>query len=198
MNVVEAMRLLEIEDFRGLQVKDVKRVYRKLMREHHPDKGGEVGKAQLLNEAYMIAQDAIKKLKVSEGKSSQAVIVIRFCDLIELYRGKEVSGVSKHGEIFVDRKNIRTLNTYVEAEMRLVVGSYESRFSELNRWNIKDEYVIRGYLDCVDIGNEVDVVVKVNGREIPIRLKDKVILALKYDHGIKLKVIIEKRRVGED
>ena len=40
---------------------DVERAYRREMREHHPDRGGESRRAQLINEAYEALRDPAKR-----------------------------------------------------------------------------------------------------------------------------------------
>jgi len=39
----------------------IDKAYRALMREDHPDQGGDARKAQLLNEAYEVLRDPIKR-----------------------------------------------------------------------------------------------------------------------------------------
>ena len=40
---------------------DIKRAYRKLAMKHHPDRGGDAGKLQTINEAYDTLKDPVKK-----------------------------------------------------------------------------------------------------------------------------------------
>lgn len=195
MGVFEALRVLEIRELRGLSDQDVKKAYRKLMGKHHPDKGGDVRKAQMLNEAYSILREAIKKLKVSDNRDVQAIVVVGLGDLQEVYLGKEVIGRSDLGEVGVTRKNIRVMNTYIETDMDIVVGNFVSRFSTLSKWNIADEYQIHGYVECVDVFEEIEVIVKVHGKVIPVKLKDKTVLALTFGSGVKLRVTLEKRLI---
>lgn len=197
MGVYEALRVLEIKELRGLTDKEVKRVYRNLMSKCHPDKGGDVGKAQMVNEAYSIVKEAIKKLKVSDSKNAMDVVMVSFGDLKDIYGGVEVQGRSDKGEIGVTRRNIRVLNTYLDIEVNVIIGSIVVRFDTVNKWNISDDYTIHGYIDCVSVSDVIDMVVKVYGKEIPVQLKEKVVIPLKFDSGIKLRIVLEKRIIKE-
>ena len=45
----------------GASAEDIERAYRHEMREHHPDRGGESRRAQLINEAYETLRDPAKR-----------------------------------------------------------------------------------------------------------------------------------------
>lgn len=57
----KSMNILELQNY-PFTVEEIKKNYRRLINENHPDKGGDVKKAQKINEAY----NEIKNLAVSD------------------------------------------------------------------------------------------------------------------------------------
>jgi curved DNA-binding protein CbpA len=55
----------------GANEADIKAAYRKLAREHHPDKGGDVARFQAIEEAYRILSDKAKRAKYDSTGSTQ-------------------------------------------------------------------------------------------------------------------------------
>src|SRR5581483_745689 len=46
---------------KGASADEIKRAYRKLAAEHHPDRGGNSDKFKQINEAYQVLSDSIKR-----------------------------------------------------------------------------------------------------------------------------------------
>jgi len=59
---------------RGASETDIKKAYRKLAMQHHPDKGGDPEKFKSITEAYEILSDPVKRRKYDLGESEMDVI----------------------------------------------------------------------------------------------------------------------------
>jgi len=70
-NLDQVYKALELNSTATLD--DIKKAYRKLVKIHHPDKGGDSAKFEQIQQAYEILTDPAKLQAVKEGKDASSV-----------------------------------------------------------------------------------------------------------------------------
>ena len=210
MGIGEALEILKIESLDNLESKTLTKIYRKLMKRHHPDlytdRPDELKEheeiAKKINEAYEILNKALEKSKIlrqfEQTKSvTEIFAIIPFNELISLYGGSIVTLGHKDGEFKLTSSNIRANRIVLDIGCTIIIDGINYTFSSLKPWVIKDEYELNCDIPMMS-DNIIDVIVLAYGKRVELTLKSVTTrLRLKYTNNVVLilnlrKVIIDK------
>ena len=210
MGIGEALEILKIESLDNLESKTLTKIYRKLMKRHHPDlytdRPDELKEheeiAKKINEAYEILNKALEKSKMlrqfEQTKSvTEIFAIIPFNELISLYGGSIVKLRHKDGEFKLTSSNIRANRIVLDIGCTIIIDGINYTFSSLKPWVIKDEYELNCDIPMMS-DNIIDVIVLAYGKRVELTLKSVTTrLRLKYTNNVVLilnlrKVIIDK------
>ena len=210
MGIGEALEILKIESLDNLESKTLTKIYRKLMKRHHPDlytdRPDELKEheeiAKKINEAYEILNKALEKSKMlrqfEQTKSvTEIFAIIPFNELISLYGGSIVTLRHKDGEFKLTSSNIRANRIVLDIGCTIIIDGINYTFSSLKPWVIKDEYELNCDIPMMS-DNIIDVLVLAYGKRVELTLKSVTTrLRLKYTNNVVLilnlrKVIIDK------
>lgn len=131
MNISKALKLMQIDNI--MNETALKKQFRKLMRENHPDSGGSHEIATELNKAYEFLLEAHKNSKTSEEahdnfmnqvfkeKTREKSINISIQALDKLFEGKALR--DKNGKEVVSRENLGNVRLLVNGDITVKVTS---------------------------------------------------------------------------
>lgn len=113
MTVLEARRLFGFQDYSPITNEMVKKVYRKKIRENHPDRGGCENEASRINEAY-----ALLKKEVQCGNKNM---------IEDLFTGGDAFGMNDVFREFFDKAKRRAQqeNTLNRIDVKQYLDSFE-------------------------------------------------------------------------
>ena len=199
LNIKEAMKLFNINDVEEISEDNVKKKWKKLMLEAHPDRGGEHTLAVKYNEAYKLLKQCASKLNtyimISRKEEAAKTFLISLLDLIELYaKDKGIKCKSKSGENFeITKYNINQLRVLLEIPIELTFREVTESNSFIVIKNIKDNYNITIQVEDNNIFEPVEVTIKLSDKEIKTTMSQPIMgFLFKMDYNIYVHVQIER------
>lgn len=211
MNIAEALELLGIDTLDDKSKQDITKIYRKLIKKHHPDlfsnqpelliKNEEITKD--INEAYDLITSALERSKLiqqfSNAKATKVVFaIIPFDKLPGLYSGDTIKLKYNGAEFILTSGNIRANRIVLDISCCIIVDGISYKFSALKPWVIKDEYEINCDIPIVE-DHTLDVTVLAYGKRVNLKLSSmRTQLRLRYENSVVLDVCISKSIIGKD
>jgi hypothetical protein len=198
MDIDKALKLFNINDLMNEDKASIKKKYRKLMLKYHPDNcNGDERKAQDVSLAYEILGETLEKLtkyKAITQSQQLMTIVIPLNKLINLYDGKVETLKVADKIVDVDKKILKKNNALIIIEASIYHNGIAYSFSNIEPWNITDNYEVNCDIIVNDIFDEEEIIVKVGKNEKNIKMKSQSLkLVMKIEHNISVNVIINKK-----
>lgn len=195
LNIADALKLFSIDDLRELNETNLKKKFRELMRENHPDRGGDEEKAKQINEAYSILKKYLENPQVHIAvKQKQPIMCkIPLDKLYDIYENNEDVQLQGNGERFIlNKSNINKNKVIVNIEVDIEVNGEVQKFNCIKQLDIWNKYKIDCKL-CVNGSDISDITIKAHGKTVNttvgLRGKD---IKLTYGKYIELTVSIER------
>lgn len=202
MDIIEAMRIFGYSGIDQITEQNIKKTYRVLMRQNHPDIGGDTETAKKINDAHSTLNDSLKKLEAfnalvnSTAKNQEIPCILGFMDYINLYSGTQMDVVYNNE---THRLNARTLNKFrclLDTNITVRCNGESQNLSRLFALNSSDVYQFNATVNVSSLDDKLDITVFGYGKSKSITVEgSNVILVLDYEYNIKIKVRIERRLV---
>lgn len=196
MRVEKAYTIFGLTPYSHIDERKIKKIYRKLMIEHHPDHGGDVEKSKDINEAKTVLDGVAKALSsgvpVGGAVSNSSMQIIPFDSLSKIYGGEEWEGHER-----LTKDNIKNKNVFLNIEVSVVVNGHEFEFSGLDHVKSGDNYRIFCEVKANRIDTPLSLKVVAYGKEVNLEISGgNASVNLTYDHNVRLSVVIERRIVA--
>lgn len=195
LSIEESLNIFGISSITSINEDSLKKTFRRLIRNNHPDLGGDITKAQKINEAYSLLKDALHKRQSvpKEENHVRMVCKIRLEDIVEVYKGRSLIMASDNGEkIIITKDNIDKYKVIVVETVEISYRNEWLKFENLEIKNKMDRYSIT----CRILDDRVDV------QEITIKAHEKTVtkviesnrkdIVLSFDGLVTLVVQIER------
>lgn len=197
MDLITALRILNIDDINNLNEAILKDRFRKLIKENHPDMGGKVEKAVLITTANSVVKSALSTIKsyrnlTGERKEYKCVIPIN--KLSKLYLGDELDVQSSDGErLLLDRNNFRNHKVILLTKTSIVYRGQILKYDAMCVTNMKDEYEVVCRLPDGGVNNVEKISITVYDKTVTTTIAGaKLNIVLSFDRLVKLTVHIER------
>lgn len=169
------------------------------MKANHPDLGGDTDKAAKINEAQELLESVVEQVeylnlldKIGENDTISTIIPLN--ELVEIYKGKELTLRNEDGELKLTRKNLGKHRVFIDISCKIEFNGLEYKFNALRKVNLAGEYTMNCIVNDVNIKDEREVRVRAFKKDIKIKLKGAVTaVVLNFDNLVKLRISIERR-----
>lgn len=165
MGYFEALKMFGVENGKDINEEGIKKKYRKLVKEYHPDCCGN-------DEMYKKVQDAYKdiKLYIAAVKEEAATMeekkrsyTIELGDLLNIFKGKVIN-VGNSPKL--DRDSLNTFKVFVKIVVNVSINGVISEYSFIKPRNIKDEYSVEIIINDADFSKPLEVYISVLDKKI--------------------------------
>lgn len=207
MSIVEALEWFGLNDISAVDIKELKKKYKKLMIKYHPDNcNGDEEKAKDIVEAFNVINDALKEINnynklMSASKVTYITTIIPVETLIEIYKGKEIelktAGDSDDVHI-INKSNLLKHNIHVLFTFTVTNNNITYHYTKIAKLEMMREYRFDCKFKVYDmeettirldfLGKTVERLIKYNSTEI----------SMEFDEGIKAKIQVSKKLTSPD
>lgn len=200
MDISKALDIFKIDNIANVNKDEIKKIYRRLMRENHPDLGGSQEFAKSINEAKEILDQAVNSMQQYNVRVNEIpTIIISLGSLVDIYNGKTVKVSGDKGELELTRSNINRYNAIIEINIDVQYNGISCNYHKFEARNSRDEFTIQCKYRTRTLSEEVYTKIQAYGKNINIILKDQnVNMNLMFDGLIKLKVMLERQLMLDD
>lgn len=199
MNMVEALDIFGIDSFSDIDEKGLKRIYRQLMIQNHPDLSGDTQKAQEINEAYESIKNIYSQYKFYESfkRKEEILCIIPFVKYISLYDGGEITLGGQSNKVNLTRYNLRANRVILDINWSIQVDGCVNQFEQLLPRNDSDEYTVDCKVYTKSIKDSPFIVICCNDKSFSITFDTvNITVSFLFDNNIKLKIRIEKGEIN--
>lgn len=204
MGLEEALELFDVLDITSESEESLKKRYRKLMTKYHPDnQGGSTELAASVSSAYSILKETIKKVevfsKMANLQEERYNIVIPLSQLIKLYGGSRITLGNKEDRKEFGIKDIQKHGALIILDSALVHNGISYNFSNIQRWDISDNYVINCGIYVDNLTDEEKVTIKLEDKVRDFSFSSQTVsIRLSLSHNINVNIIIDKKLRAND
>lgn len=204
MNTLEAIQLFGIHSVKNLSLDDIKKRYRQLIKEAHPDSkknslsdvGGVISN---LGEARKLLETYVNIRNFNDNNSKRETFIISLDSLQKIYNRETIDV----GESKLDISKIRYSEIYIEFSYTISINGVKKEEKKLLHHLSSDNYEIFVDIDVNEenIHKEFDIEIEMDGERLKVIIGDKsIIRTIKYKYNIDVKFNIKKmfNRVEEE
>ena len=199
MDLLDALKLFEIDSIINVNEADLKKKYRKLIKLNHPDLGGSENKSMEIISAYDILKKSIETLKNIDilSKSSTETVIISFENLIDILKGKSISYTANSKNIInISKENINRYNIIVEIRIKIEFNGVCREYTKFEVRTISDSFTIHCKYAALNLTDTIETKIIAYGKNVDLKLSNpNVNMNLTFDNRVKLKVMMERQLI---
>lgn len=199
MDVKEAMRIFNIRSIEEVNHTNIKKIWKKLMLQAHPDAGGDHALAVKYNSAYEMLKglaDNTENIAVVIGDAEQKrTIRMKLNELISIYNdGKEIEYRNESNDtIKVCKYNINKFRVLLEIPIEVTFKGNTGITTSIVVKNIKDDYSVAVKVEDDNRFEPADIEVKVHNKCIKVKMMQTILGCIfRLDSNICVHVQIER------
>lgn len=197
MLLYQAVKMLGLRDISSISEKVLKANYKKLMKENHPDVGGNEETAKNINEAYdLITRYISKTSEIAKGVPLKSIIMVSMSDLNKIYNGETISYTKEDRVYSINKHNIQDHRVLVNCEVKVETGGEVRLYEEFMVLNSKNIYEITCQIEDEQLGKrrrfrvtvaDVTVLAEIgaNVARIKINISDMLMCIVRLERTIK-------------
>lgn len=197
MGIEKALEIFRIENIDFETDDTLKKKYRTLMKENHPDVTGDTNKAQDIGKAYSILKNVLKQLNMLKlvNKQKEVLnIILPLHKLIDIYNGESVSIKNNDTNIVITKETLNRHNVLILSELSLRHNNVDQVFTSINTRDLSDTYEIQCEIYVTDITSEETVGIKIEDKVKTLKIKSQSLrLRLVLNYNINVEVLITKK-----
>ncbi|MEM4385673.1 MAG: J domain-containing protein [Candidatus Anstonellales archaeon] len=178
MDINKAMNIFGIKDIGSL--KDINSIYRRLMKENHPDLGGNEERAKEINIAYNILKELKDKMHFNtECNQIKDIVILKLDELVMVYEGKDIV----KGEKVINKGSLSRYEVYIDIDVDIEIQgviervNYIKPYSCIRNYSLSLEVSIpKGYDGVMEVG--------ILNKKLQIVIGNRVRFMLKFNVGV--------------
>lgn len=193
MEVFEALKYLGFDKIEGVDTQTIKKRYRELSKENHPDLGGDSEKFRLITESKDVLERYIRNVEkikrmCKANKSHTAIVTLE--ELLGMYHGK----TKQLGNDYeLTASNLKSNNIFIAIKCSITLDDVQVTKEIATPYRIDDNYKLFCRIPDSDINAERSLRIILNDKDIrSVMGKASKIFSINFENLVHITLQIER------